>query len=256
MEEMFRSIRIDCNTREFRDKVYGESRSAKESYFRCANYMLSLLGEHARPLIIRVDLYYEGDARDVSDSAAARKAENKLMRALRECRIVPNVLRYILKREDGLERRIHYHLLVAIDGDKHRDVFYFGELIGKFWMEECVGSSELASHYNVWLRRHELEYCCLGHLHHADADKLEGLRRALWYLCEPGAHVLVDKSLGRNLRKGVMPKGARSDARGRPRKLGDSLATAEAILLAPVPAGPERVVIAADRAIGDDSTPA
>lgn len=256
MEEMFRSIRIDCNTREFRDKVYGESRSAKESYFRCANYMLSLLGEHARPLIIRVDLYYEGDARDVSDSAAARKAENKLMRALRECRIVPNVLRYILKREDGLERRIHYHLLVAIDGDKHRDVFYFGELIGKFWMEECVGSSELASHYNVWLRRHELEYCCLGHLHHADADKLEGLRRALWYLCEPGAHVLVDKSLGRNLRKGVMPKGARSDARGRPRKLGDSLATAEAILLAPVQAGPERVVIAADRAIGDDSTPA
>jgi hypothetical protein len=241
--EMFRIIRAECNTKAFRDKVNGHNRSAKESYFRCARYMLSLLREHARPLILRVDLYYEGDAKDISESEAARKAEDKFMRALRENRIVPDVLRYIVKREDGLERRIHYHLLLAMDGDKHRDAYHYAEVIGKFWVNGCVGSPALASYFNVWLRRQELEYCCLGHLHHADADKLEGLRRALWYLCEPGAHVLVPEGLGRNLRRGLAAGSDRIDARGRPRKHGASMEVAERILLAPVPAGKERVVL-------------
>jgi len=243
MEEIFRGVRTECSTKAFRDKVNGHNRSAKESYFRCAKYMLSLLREHARPMLLRVDLYFEGDAKDISESEAARKAEDKFMRALREDRIVPDVLRYIVKREDGLERRIHYHVLIAMDGDKHRDAYHYAETIGKFWVDDCVGSPSLASYFNVWLRRNELEYCCLGHLHHADAQKLEGLRRGLWYLCEPGAHVLVHEGLGRNLRKGLGTGSERASARGRPRKHGASMELAEHILLAPVPAGKERVVL-------------
>lgn len=241
MEQIFRTIREECNSKEFRARVNSHNRGAKESYFRCAKYMLSLLREHGRPLILRIDLYFEGDAKDLSESAAARKAEDKFLRALREQRIVPDVRRYILKREDGLDRRIHYHLLVAMDGDKHRDAYHFGEVVGNYWVNECVGSPALASYFNVWLRRRELEYSCLGHLHHADAHKLEGLRRALWYLCEPGAHVLVREDIGRNLRKGQTPRDGRANALGRPRKLGSSLELAEHILLAPVPAGKERL---------------
>lgn len=243
MELIFRTIRTECKSKEFRATVNSHNRGAKDSYFSCAKYMLSLFREHGRPLILRIDLYYEGDAKDISESAAARKAEDKFLRALREQRIVPDVLRYILKREDGLDRRIHYHVLVAMDGDKHRNAYHFGEAIGSYWVNECVGSPVLASYFNVWLRRRELEYSCLGHLHHADAHKLEGLRRALWYLCEPGAHVLVHDDLGRNLRKGQVAKIARDQMLGRPRKLGDSLVTAERILLAPGPAGRERVVL-------------
>ena len=241
MVEIFQTIRKECRRKDFRRDVKNLARGARDNFFRCARYLLSLLAEHARPLILRIDLYFEGDAKQESDSAAAKKAFDKFIRALREERIIPDVLRYITKREDGLERRIHYHVLIAMDGDKHRDVFTFSERVGRYWVDECVGSSSLASYFNVWLRRRELEYCCLGHLHYLDEHMLEGLRRCIWYLCEDGSHVLVNK--GRNLRRGQMPKGARAHKRGRPRADGTSLTIAERILFKPPPAAKERIVV-------------
>ncbi|WP_329740744.1 inovirus-type Gp2 protein [Dyella sp. A6] len=243
MVEIFNAIRCACEGKAFRAAVNNHKRGAKKNYHSCANYMLSMFHDHARPLVLRVDLYFEGDGRDLSESKKAKNAFNKFMRALREGRVVPDVLRYIAKREDGLERRIHYHVLVAMNGDMHCDAFYFSELIGKFWVDQCVGSPSLASYFNVWIRRHELEYCCLGHLHYRDEHKLEGLRRAIWYLCEDGAYVLVHEVHGRNLRKGQLPKGERRHKRGRPRRDGASLALAEGILLAPVPAAGERLAL-------------
>ena len=72
--------------------------------------MIDLLSENARLLILRIDLYFEGDAKVLSESEEAEQAYDKFLRTLREDRIVPNLLGYIAKREDGLERRIHYHL--------------------------------------------------------------------------------------------------------------------------------------------------
>lgn len=240
MIEVFRSIRSESRKKEFVREVNNLARGAKDTYYSCARYMLSVFAEHARPLVLRIDLYFEGDGRLESDSAAARKAFDKFLRALREDRIIPDVLRYITKREDGLERRIHYHVLVAVNGDRHWKAFELSEQVGRYWVDECVGSPLVASYYNVWLRRNEFEFCCLGLLHYLDEHMLEGLRRCIWYLCEDGAHVLIRK--GRNLRKGQMPRSPRHHGRGRPRTNGASLAVAERILLEPPPAERERAI--------------
>lgn len=228
-------IRRVCSSRKFRSLVNNDTRNAKENYLSCANLMIDVLKEDARILVLRLDLYFEGDARILSESEAAKTAYDKFLRNLREGEIVPDVLAYIGKREMGLEKRIHYHVLVALDGDEHRNAFQLTEQLVRFWVHDCVGGSSLASAFNCWPRRHELEYNCMGLLHYSDSRMLMGLRLALEYLCKEGAHILVSEHMGRNLRKSIRPK-ARVDAsrRGAPRKHGNDVHVAQQVLLTDV----------------------
>lgn len=225
-------IRRVCSSRKFRNLVNNDTRNAKENYLSCANLMISLLREDPRLLILRVDLYFEGDAKVFSECEAAEKAYDKFMRNLSENRIVPNVLGYIGKRENGLERRIHYHVLVALDGDHHHQSYGLTELLGQFWVHQCVGAESLASHYNCWLRRDEHEFNCMGLLHYKDSHMLMGLRLAIEYLCKEGTHILVAKELGRNLRKSLSPRRSEETVRPGARKKRDrDLGAAKQVLL-------------------------
>ena len=228
-------IRKVCSSRKFRAMVNTDTRNSKENYLSCANLMINVLKKDARLLILRVDLYFDGDARVLSESEAANKAYDKFMRNLRENQIVSDVVAYIGKRETGLEKRIHYHVLVALDGDKHRNAYQMIECLARFWVEECVGAKSLASAFNCWPRRHELEYNCMGLLHYSDSRMLMGLRLALEYLCKEGTHLLVGEHMGRNLRKSIRPKTRIETARrGAPRKHGNDVHVAEQVLLTDV----------------------
>lgn len=228
-------IRRICTSKRFRAQVNNDTRNAKENYISCASLMLDLFREKARLLILRVDLYFDGDAKIFSESEAANKAYNKFMRWLRDGRIVPDVVGYIGKRENGLEKRIHYHVLVALDGDAHQNAYHLTEQLGRFWVDQCVGARALAAHFNCWTRRRELEYPCMGVLHYMDSRMLMGLRLAMEYMCKEGNHLLVGDGMGRNLRKSIRPR-LRDDAprRGAPRKHGNDLHVVEQVLLTDV----------------------
>ena len=241
MTRIFRVIRRICRSKKFRTWVNNSTRNAKERYISCANLMIDLLKEDARLLILRIDLYFEGDARILSDSQEAEKAYEKFLRTLREDRLVPDLLGYIAKREDGLERRIHYHILVAMDGDLHQQAYPWTEHMGNFWVNECVGSKALANYFNCWNRRDEYEFNCIGVLHYTDSRMLMGLRDALEYLCKEGPHVLVREGKGHNLRKSQSPKRIDSERRrGAPRRQDPELSTARQVLLTPDPLPGER----------------
>lgn len=228
-------IRRACTSKMFRNLVNNDTRNAKENYISCANLMLDLFREKARLLILRVDLYFDGDAKIFSESEAANRAYDKFMRWLRDERIVPDVVGYIGKRENGLEKRIHYHVLVALDGDEHQNAYHLTEQLGRFWVDQCVGARALATHFNCWTRRRELEFPCMGLLHYMDSRMLMGLRLAMEYMCKEGNHILVGDGMGRNLRKSVRPK-PRDDGnrRGAPRKHGNDIHVAEQVLLTDV----------------------
>lgn len=230
---IFKVIRRVRRSKRFRALINNDARNASDNYLSCCEYMLDVLRCHARPLVVRIDLYFEGDAKVFSESKAAAKAYNKFIRSLRGDKIVQDVLAYIGKRENGLERRIHFHLLIVLDGNKHRQAYGLTEELGRYWVDDCVGSPAFASYANCFLRKDEYEYCCIGLLHYADENMLKGLRNALKYLCKEGAHVLVGKGMGRNLRKGQSPQFPADAKRpGAPRKYGNDVAVAERILLA------------------------
>ena len=241
MTRIFRVIRRICLSKKFRNRVNNSTRNAKERYLSCANLMIDLLKEDARLLILRVDLYFEGDAKVLSESEEAEQAYEKFLRTLREHRLVPDLLGYIAKREDGLERRIHFHVLVAMQADLHQQAYPWIEHMGEFWVKECVGAPTLASHFNCWKRRNEYEYSCVGVLHYTDSRMLMGLRLALEYMCKEGPHLLVKEGKGHNLRKSQSPKRLDGERRrGAPRKRDPDLSAARQVLLTPDPLPGER----------------
>lgn len=236
-------IRRVCKSRQFRARVTNDARRARDNYVSCANLMIELFKRDARLLILRVDLYFEGDAKYLSDSDDAEAAYCKFLRNLRENCIVPHVLGYIGKREDGLERRVHYHVLVAIDGNEHRSAFHMTERLRSFWDHECVGAKSLGSSFNCWTRRREHEYPCIGLLHYTDSHMLMGLREAIEYLCKEDNQVVIEGGRGRNLRKSQTPRDAEVETRrGAPRKHDREMSAAHQVLLTfdPPPLAPKR----------------
>lgn len=232
ISHIVRVIRRTCNSRRFRNLVNNDTRNAKDNYLSCAKCMLKVFRVHARPLVLRIDLYFESDAKLLSESRAARKAYNKFLRHLSERKILPDVLWYAGKRENGLERRIHFHVMVVLDGDRHQQGHSLTEQLGRFWVDKCVGSPFLSSYKNCWERRGEYKHNCLGRLHYTDEDMLLGLRAALEYICKEGSHILVGKGMGRNLRKGHAPNPPESGKRrGAPRKRGNHITAAVRVLL-------------------------
>jgi hypothetical protein len=231
MVRIVKFIRRVCNSESFKAWVSQDGRNAKENYKRCCEYLLGILRAHGRPLVLRIDLYFEGDAKSVSDSPEARQAYDKFMRNLSGSNIVRDVIGYIGKEEDGLDRRVHYHVMCLVDGNLHQQAYNLTEQLGRFWVNDCVGSSMLASYKNCYERKDEYRFNCLGLLHYANDRMLMGLREALEYMCKEEAYTLRRKDKSKRLRKGQAPKLVQGEnRRGAPRKHGNDLSLAELIL--------------------------
>lgn len=208
-----------------------DRRRAKDRYESCAKYVLDLFEGCSQLLVLRVDLYFEGEGKLLSDSPEARQAFGKLGRDLNDRRIIPGVIGYIDVTEDGLERRLHHHLLVICDGNDHQEGYRFSQAIGNYWVNQCVGSPLLASFKNCWLRRDEYQFNALGVIHYTDTRMLMGLREAIEYMVKDEPHTYLREGYGKGLRKGQSPFLSGARRRGAPRKHGDDLSMAKLVLL-------------------------
>jgi hypothetical protein len=225
-------IRRVCTADEFLRRIKRLERQQKDNLEACCTYFLSILCVHARPLVLRVDLYVEAEAKRAAEEGKIEQAVEKFIRNLREQRIIPDVLGYILKREHAYDRGIHLHLMVIVDGDKHFQSYKLAELLKMYWIHECVGSPEFASGFNCYLRKDEYCFNAIGHVHYMDEAMLRGVRDAIKYITKTDGHFLLPKSFGKNLRKGQPPKQQEgSRRRGAPRKFANDVSLAERILL-------------------------
>lgn len=224
-------IRRVCTAPRFLQRVERLERLQRVNFRECCRYFLSILRAHARLLVLRVDLYVEGLAKRAAAEGKIEQAVEKFVRNLREDRIIPDVLGYIIKREHAYDRGVHLHLMVIVDGDKHYQSYNLAERLKMYWIHDCVGSPEFASGFNCYLRKDEYRFNAIGHVHYADEAMLRGVRDAIGYLTKTDGHFLLPRGFGKNLRKGQPPKqqeGARR--RGAPRKFADT-SLAESILL-------------------------
>jgi len=225
-------IRRVCTSAGFRRRVEQLKRQQRESLESCCMYFLSILRVHARPLVLRVDLYVEAGAKKAAEEGKIEKAVEKFIRNLREKRIIRDVLGYIVKREDAYDRGVHLHLMVIVDGDKHFQSYKLAELLKMYWIHECVGSPEFASGFNCYLRKDEYRFNAIGHVHYTDEAMLRGVLDAIKYLTKTDGHFLLPRSFGKNMRKGQAPKQQEgTKRRGAPRKFANDVSLAEGILL-------------------------
>ncbi|MGN2250317.1 hypothetical protein ACFWZ1_09605 [Frateuria sp. GZRe14] len=223
--------RVGCSPKVI-SRIQRLTRQRSDNLEECCKYVLAILRVHARPLVLRVDLYVEAEAKEAAKEGKIKRALRKLARNLGEDRIVPDVLGYIIKLENGYDRGIHLHVMVILDGDKHFQSYKLAEQLRMYWIHECVGSPQFASGFNCYLRKDEYPFNCIGHVHYLDGNALRGVLEALKYVTKTDMEFLLPKSLGKSLRKGqVPPVPLDGKRRGAPRKNGDDVALAEGILL-------------------------
>ncbi len=214
LHNIVRFVRRVCRSRKFKYIVSNYERNEKENFRSSCQYMAAIFSEHSKVLVLRVDLYYRPEHKGWANTELASKGLRKFMRALREDRIVPDVLGWVCKRENGLYRGVHYHLMVVLDGHEHRDAANLSKLIGETWVKRCTGNEPKGSYFNCYTRQKEYQFNGLGLVHISDRQKLIGIREALRYITK--GDYQLKTGLARNLWRGIMPR--QKVKRGAPRK--------------------------------------
>lgn len=247
-------VASESRTPEFKSCLKNSLTKQKKNIYSCCRYMAALFARKSKLLVLRIDLYASSPWGYTAEYNATLEA---YLRALREGRIVPDVEGFIAKREDGIDRGVHIHLLVVLDGQLHRDAANLTKTLGEEWMRRCNGSAGMhpepdrsglprsrGTYFNCYARASQYAFNGLGLIQPSDANMLKGLRLAIEYMCKETMHLVfcpleVDadgrlvppavKKRIRNLRKGNMPK--THSGRGAPRSTNADTTMIEQILL-------------------------
>lgn len=208
------------NTAEQKAAMANFKRTAMQNFDSCTDQVASLLENHAKLLVIRLDLYASSSLDNLPDKLV-ELCINKFIEQLRQSRIIPNVLDYICKREFGIKRDIHYHLIIFMDGDIHQQDITFAGILGQKWMDICKkhGQGLVGTYYNCNQHKDQYMRSGIGLVHYADHQKIFGLRKAITYITKPDFFIRYVTDRGtRNLRKGIHPDLKKSTQCGAPRK--------------------------------------
>jgi hypothetical protein len=207
-------VRRCCWSARFKRVESNRVKLEKKDLRSLCRYMAEGFQQHSRLLVLRVDLYIKPTHQTHEDVRIAEKCMELYLRALSEDRIVPDVLRWIWKRECGFDRGVHYHLLVALDGHKHQNACGLSINLGEAWLKRC--GNLRASYFSCWARRHEYKYNAIGNVHISDWRMVMGIREAIRYMVKGDGFVMTGHK--RNLRRGKMNSPPSQTKRGAPRK--------------------------------------
>lgn len=205
LDQIAHFVREETRSKAFDQQQKNEKRVATQNLRSACMYIVRLFQSHSLLLILRVDLYYRGDGKEWARTDEAQSTFDRFKRKLHASQIVPDVLGQLVRREEGPELGIHYHVLVALDGHKRGDARGYAESIGRSWVDEYAGR-ERGAYFNCYARRRECTLNGLGKVHVSDCRSLIGLHVALRYITKPYYQVKIKSDHEKNFRRGLMKK--------------------------------------------------
>jgi hypothetical protein len=226
LDWIVRFVRRACRSSRFKLRESKRAKLEKKNLKSSCLYMATGFHQFSSLLVLRVDLYIRPTHKTREDVRIAEKCLRLYLRALAEDHIVPDVKRWICKRECGFDRGIHYHLLVAMDGHKHQSASAFSRMLGEAWVKRC--GPLRASYFNCYVRRHLFKYNALGSVHISDQRMLMGIKEAIRYMVKGDGFVMTGHK--RNLWRGNMPSAWQQPKRGAPRKACNDMSLVNEIL--------------------------
>lgn len=207
-----REFKSQANRKRLNDLKRVESRNQRS----IATYVNSLFDQHAKLLVIRLDIGYREDYYDqltlgqVTDNLRCylRRIQNKY----------PALVGYIWKLEYGGDRRFHIHITFIFNGAVHQRDISLGRALGDLW-EDITDNN--GSYYNCQTRREEYQRWGadgIGMVHYSDTAKRQNLINALSYLTKLDTQILAVLPAGRRT-FGRMERPSPQPRLGRPRLL-------------------------------------
>jgi hypothetical protein len=205
--------------REFKSKTHRKrlknlERVESRNQLSIATYVNSLFDQHAKLLVIRLDIGYHEDYYDqltldlVTDDLRCylRRVQNKY----------PALVGYIWKLEFGVDRHFHTHITFIFNGAVHQRDISLSRTLGELW-EDITDNN--GSYFNCQIRRGEYQEWGtdgIGMVHYSDTAKRINLINALSYLTKLDTQILAVLPAGRRT-FGRMETPSRQPRLGRPR---------------------------------------
>lgn len=213
-------------------------RASNDNSRALRRYINALFLSWSRLLVLRIDLgYLKPDGwlhgRYVPGSLSQTKAHlSSLIRALRERLLDRGVLvGYAGGIEYGLQKGIHVHLMLFLDGSKVREDVTICRHIGELWKHEATEGQGI--YYNCNADKGRYLQCGIGMVHYADSAMREVLENQVaLYLTKPDYYITMAAApegvrlkqarttrKPRTFFKGIMPKPKLRSKGGAPRRV-------------------------------------
>lgn len=210
--------------REFKSKAHRKrlknlERVENRNQLSIVTYVNSLFDQHAKLLVIRLDIGYHEDYYDQLTLDLVMDDRNFYLRRVQNN--YPALVGYIWKLEYGVDRRFHTHITFIFNGAIHQRDISLSRAIGGLW-EDITDNNGI--YYNCQVRREEYQRWGtdgIGMVHYSDTVKRIHLINALSYLTKLDTQILAILPAGRRT-FGRMERPSRQPRLGRPRREEDS----------------------------------
>lgn len=220
LQRLVRFVRRVAKAYRFINALRAHERQENDNFSSARDFLYYLAGGHSKLLVLRLDLYFK----PYFDVERADKAVIGFLRWLRgkACKraLLPGYLGFMIKRENGLIRGMHWHLCVICKGNEQRSADFLTRQLGAHWAQYTAQGP--GSFHNCYADRHRNYFNGLGLVRLDDEEKLAGLRVMIWYMSKQTCVIKASSSKQRNFWRSPIPRQARKKL-GRPRAAADSL---------------------------------
>lgn len=221
--ELIAQLWQHCQTEHFKEAVRITHREADKRYRNYAQYVDALFDRNDRIIVLRLDLSYQKIyTRQITLSKATSDME-RLLNNRRNNQLFKSNIGYIIKTEYGIERGIHFHVLLFFNGSQRKGTshVHHAQQIGEYWCNEITMGQ--GSYWNCNQNIEEFrtrERCGIGVIHWNETNLRRNLQNyVLAYLCKVGqSFKSLQFSKAKMIRRGAFPA-AQQVRLGRPRNV-------------------------------------
>lgn len=180
LNQLVTEYRDEVNKSAFKQDLRKYQRNSMKNLKGVTNYIQHLFNQHARLLVIRLDLSWAKIHSGSITPEIAKQQRQQLLRNMKRKRLFKHVLGMVWKLEYGVDRGFHYHTLFFLDGNKARSDISLCKQFGEYWMS--VITEGKGTYFNCNAQPERYVKPGIGMVKHDDIAKQEGLQRAVEYL--------------------------------------------------------------------------
>ncbi|HEJ0382218.1 TPA: inovirus-type Gp2 protein [Enterobacter mori] len=217
INDVLRRFREEAQSVTHKRQLRNFQRAASKNLKSALGYVDHLFEQHARLLVVRVDLSWRKDfvKNQTISTAMARQHRQRLFKRVKSHPLFQHCLGYIWKLEYGQYKGFHYHTCFFFDGSKVRGDIALTRRIGELWEKEITDGQGL--YFNCNAIASTYAQSGVGDIHYTDQKKRVVLQKAIAYIAK------VDTAVRLSLPQGVRTFGRgeftlrKDKKRGRPR---------------------------------------
>ncbi|WP_165904658.1 inovirus-type Gp2 protein [Pseudomonas sp. JUb52] len=221
--DLVSELRCELSSADFKSILKRFKRASLKRTKGLERYIDDLFQQHARMLVLRIDLSYEGGYLSGrldfdSDISAVKRHWSKMQTDLHKGKPVSGLLGFVCKLEYGHLKGFHFHLLLFYSGSEHRQDGGLARMIGEHWKNSVTEGR--GRFYNCNANKQRYKNVGIGMISYDQSDRIDVLKNKVGaYLTKVDYWVRLSPSVGRSFSKGNSPK-LSATKRGRKRSDG------------------------------------